>query len=77
MFILKSCPKCRGDLSVEQDSFSRTVFNKDTDFACLQCGYRLLAAERKVMLLRLKRWSEAMAARTAGGAGASAPMQAA
>jgi len=77
MFILKSCPKCRGDLSVEQDNFSRTLFSRDTDFACLQCGYRLLANERKVMLLRLKRWSETMAARGAGAAPSRAPMQAA
>jgi hypothetical protein len=74
MFILKSCPKCRGDLSVEQDNFSRALFTKDTDFACLQCGYRLLANERRAMLLRIKRWSEATAARARlGGTGGAIP----
>ncbi|HZQ35924.1 MAG TPA: hypothetical protein VFD32_08330 [Dehalococcoidia bacterium] len=59
MFILKSCPKCSGDLSVEQDNYSRTLFSKETDFACLQCGYRLLADERRAMLARLRRWAAA------------------
>jgi hypothetical protein len=54
MFIFKSCPKCRGDLGVEQDEFSRSLFSRETDFVCLQCGYRLVPGERKAMLLRLR-----------------------
>lgn len=54
MFIFKSCPKCRGDLGVEQDEFSRTLFSRETDFVCLQCGYRLVPVERKAMLARLR-----------------------
>jgi DNA-directed RNA polymerase subunit RPC12/RpoP len=74
MFILKSCPKCRGDLSIEQDNYSRTLFSKETDFACLQCGYRLLADERRAMLARLRRWAAA-ARSTAGlnGTGGAVP----
>lgn len=68
MFILKSCPKCSGDLSIEQDNYSRSLFSKETDFACLQCGYRLLADERRAMLARLRRWAAAAKA----GLGSSA-----
>ncbi len=32
MFWLKSCPKCRGDLCLEQDHYG-------TFQTCLQCGY--------------------------------------
>jgi hypothetical protein len=54
MFIFKSCPKCRGDLAVEQDEYARTLFNRDTDFVCLQCGYRLVPPERKLLLARIR-----------------------
>ncbi len=70
MFILKSCPKCRGDLSIEQDNYSRTLFSKETDFACLQCGYRLLADERRAMLARLRRWAAAAKAGLGSPSGA-------
>ncbi|HLZ69829.1 MAG TPA: hypothetical protein VKV26_07960 [Dehalococcoidia bacterium] len=73
MFILKSCPKCRGDLSIEQDNYSRTLFSKETDFACLQCGYRLPADERRVMLARLRRWAAAAAATAGLNAAESVP----
>ena len=33
MFKLKSCPKCRGDLIIEQ-------VHRDQCEYCLQCGYR-------------------------------------
>jgi hypothetical protein len=56
MMILKACPKCHGDLSVENDVFSKTLFNRETDFACLQCGKRLSGAERSQMLGRIMRW---------------------
>jgi hypothetical protein len=55
MFILKSCPKCNGDLTLEQDEYSRSRFNRDTDFACLQCGYRLAPAERRSLMQVLMR----------------------
>ncbi|HZU75388.1 MAG TPA: hypothetical protein VFA70_01400 [Dehalococcoidia bacterium] len=55
MFILKSCPKCHGDLTLEQDAYSRALFTRDTDFACLQCGYRLAPPERRQLLQRLQR----------------------
>ena len=53
MFILKSCPKCHGDLVDELDEYSRTRFTSETDFACLQCGYRLRPAERNALMVRL------------------------
>lgn len=37
MFWLKSCPKCRGDLYLENDGYERCV-------VCLQCGYRIYAS---------------------------------
>lgn len=58
MMILKACPKCHGDLSVENDMFSKTLFNRDTDFACLQCGKRLAGDERTRMLSRILRWQD-------------------
>ena len=72
MFILKSCPKCRGDLTIEQDNYSRTLFSKETDFACLQCGYRLLADERRAMLALLRRWA-ASAKAGLGSTGGAVP----
>jgi hypothetical protein len=41
---------------VENDVFSKTLFNRETDFACLQCGKRLSGAERSQMLGRIMRW---------------------
>lgn len=62
MMMLKACPKCHGDLAVENDTFARTLFNRDTDFACLQCGYRLARGERGQMLQRIQRWQAQHAA---------------
>ena len=33
MFWMKGCPRCKGDLFLDQDASSR-------DVVCLQCGYR-------------------------------------
>ena len=33
MILLKSCPRCRGDLVTER-------LPGETEFVCLQCGYR-------------------------------------
>jgi hypothetical protein len=55
MYILKSCPKCHGDLTLEQDEFSHRLFDQGTDFVCLQCGYRLAPPERRLMAQRLAR----------------------
>ncbi|HEY90454.1 MAG TPA: hypothetical protein G4O07_01350 [Dehalococcoidia bacterium] len=33
MFWMKACPRCKGDLFLDQDAINR-------DVVCLQCGYR-------------------------------------
>ena len=33
MFWVKACPRCKGDLFLDQDASNR-------DVVCLQCGYR-------------------------------------
>ena len=47
MFVMKACPRCRGDLSL----------GLDNEITCLQCGYELKPAERGELLARL-RWAE-------------------
>lgn len=44
MFVLKACPRCRGDLNVGLDS----------EFTCIQCGYELKSDERTRMVARLR-----------------------
>jgi predicted RNA-binding Zn-ribbon protein involved in translation (DUF1610 family) len=53
MYIFKSCPKCHGDLTLEQDEYSRRLGDRNTDFVCLQCGYRLVPRERRQIVQRL------------------------
>ncbi len=53
MYIFKSCPKCCGDLAVEQDGFTGRLFSKDTEFSCLQCGYYLPLPQRRELLVRI------------------------
>jgi len=36
MILLKSCPRCHGDMMLEE-------LPGDADFVCLQCGYRSAA----------------------------------
>lgn len=50
MFILKGCPKCKGDLAAES-SLRRTEV--DDDVTCIQCGYRLRPDEQKRLFSRL------------------------
>lgn len=40
MFWFKACPRCRGDLFIEEDADSR-------DVVCLQCGYRMSYTQRE------------------------------
>jgi uncharacterized protein (DUF983 family) len=44
MFILKACPRCRGDL---YSSF-------DDDLTCMQCGKDVTATERERILAHIK-----------------------
>ena len=41
MVVFKSCPRCRGDLVLE-------AFPGDTEYACLQCGYRMPATKPRL-----------------------------
>ena len=43
MFILKGCPKCKGDL-VAETSIRRMSLNADV--VCIQCGYSLQLDEQ-------------------------------
>jgi hypothetical protein len=45
--LLKSCPKCRGDLALERDVRTGTE-----DLVCLQCGYTARPDERAQLLVR-------------------------
>ncbi|MGD9893479.1 MAG: hypothetical protein AB7R89_07030 [Dehalococcoidia bacterium] len=45
--VLKGCPKCRGDLSLDHELQDRTL-----DLVCIQCGYRLPSSEREALLTR-------------------------
>jgi len=38
MIQIKSCPRCRGDMMLEE-------YLGESEFVCLQCGYRLDAPE--------------------------------
>lgn len=44
MFVLKACPRCRGDLNVGLDS----------EVTCIQCGYDLRPEERNHLITRLR-----------------------
>jgi hypothetical protein len=50
MFILKGCPKCKGDLAAETNLRRLT---DDADIACLQCGYYLRPDEQHRLFARL------------------------
>jgi hypothetical protein len=77
MYIFKSCPKCHGDLSMEQDEYSRSAFTKDTDFSCLQCGYRLGRLERKALLAHILKARAARSISGTFGGGQNSPLPAA
>ncbi len=71
MYIFKSCPKCRGDLAVERDGMRARRLTKDAEFTCLQCGYYLLASQRRDLLVRIatylqERRASIIASRTGG-----------
>lgn len=44
MFVLKSCTRCRGDLSGGLEG----------EFTCLQCGYELNTEERNRLVARVR-----------------------
>lgn len=44
MFILKSCPRCSGDLYVDLEG----------EIGCLQCGYELKLAEKQEMQAKMR-----------------------
>jgi hypothetical protein len=44
MFVLKSCPRCRGDLNGGLDG----------EFSCIQCGYELKPDERNRLAARIR-----------------------
>ncbi len=44
MLLLKSCPRCRGDL----------MGGADGEVTCIQCGYELRPQERALILSRLR-----------------------
>jgi hypothetical protein len=48
MMIYKSCPKCRGDITVERD-----LYGGQPDLVCLQCGYTARPNERVALLTKL------------------------
>ncbi|HLZ73124.1 MAG TPA: hypothetical protein VKV26_24740 [Dehalococcoidia bacterium] len=50
MFILKGCPKCKGDLAAES---SRRRMEADDDVTCIQCGYHLRPDEQQSLFSRL------------------------
>jgi len=45
MILLKACPRCRGDLVIER-------LPGETEFVCLQCGYRTEVKSRTKLTLR-------------------------
>lgn len=49
MFVLKSCPRCRGDLNTGLDG----------EFTCIQCGYELKPQEHNLLVSRIQRAREA------------------
>jgi hypothetical protein len=48
MFLLKSCPRCQGDLALDYDS--RTAF-----LYCVQCGHVLSVAQERALGVRATR----------------------
>jgi len=44
VLLLKSCPRCRGDL----------IGGADGEFSCIQCGSELRPRERAMILSRLR-----------------------
>jgi hypothetical protein len=44
MILLKSCPRCRGDL----------IGGLDGEFSCIQCGYELKPEERTRLIAQLR-----------------------
>lgn len=48
MFILKACPRCKGDLAAD----TRRL-REEADVACIQCGYYLRPAEQQRLFDRL------------------------
>jgi hypothetical protein len=44
MFVLKSCPRCHGDLNGGLDG----------EFSCIQCGYELKPDERVRLAARIR-----------------------
>jgi hypothetical protein len=48
MFLLKSCPRCQGDLALDYDR--RTAF-----LSCVQCGHVLSAAQERALGVRATR----------------------
>lgn len=52
MFILKACPKCKGDLAAETSLRRMEV---DDDVVCIQCGYYLRPDETRGLFARILR----------------------
>lgn len=50
MFILKGCPKCKGDLAAET---GLRQLDGDDDVSCIQCGYALRPEESRTVFGRL------------------------
>jgi len=50
MILLKSCPRCHGDMMLEK-------LPGDADFVCLQCGYRSAAIEQTDTVPRRSRFA--------------------
>jgi hypothetical protein len=48
MMIYKSCPKCRGDVTVERD-----IYGGQPELVCLQCGYTARPNERVALIAKL------------------------
>jgi Zn ribbon nucleic-acid-binding protein len=48
LLLLKACPHCHGDLTVESDA-------RCTYFECLQCGHTLSREEERALGVRLAR----------------------
>jgi tRNA(Ile2) C34 agmatinyltransferase TiaS len=44
MLMMKSCPRCHGDV----------IGGRDGEFSCIQCGHELRTDERTRLLLRLR-----------------------
>lgn len=44
MFVLKSCPRCGGDINLDLEG----------EMTCLQCGHELKPEERRALLRRVR-----------------------